>query len=403
MPMVSTLFPGKLSFFNMQYRESKRMSAVQMPMIPVVGEWVAQHPGTISLGQGVVHYSAPAAVHQACATSAIEPRVDRYALVRGIDELLEQIETKVCSENGIAMAEQVSVVTAGSNMGFMNAILSIADVGEEVILLSPYYFNHEMAIEISGCCPVIVPTDDNYQIDQAAIEQAITPKTRAIVTVSPNNPTGAVYSAASLTAINRLCRDRGIYHISDEAYEYFVYGREPHFSVASLEDAAGHTISLFTLSKAYGMAGWRCGYMLIPKHLEVAVKKIQDTNLVCPPIMNQIAATAALEQGIAWCKERIAGFRPVRDQVLEQMTKLGDRCQIPTPEGAFYALLKLDTDKQDLEIVESLIREFGIAVMPGCTFGVTSECSIRIAFGALDAATVAEGISRLTRGLSKLL
>jgi len=276
-------------------------------------------------------------------------------------------------------------------------------VDDEIILLSPYFFNHEMAVELAGCRPVIVSTDADCQLDLAAIESAITPRTRAVVTVSPSNPTGAVYSRESLAAVNTLCKTRGVYHISDEAYEYFVYGGQQHFSAASLPNIDEHTISLFTLSKAYGMAGWRCGYMVIPEHLEVAVTKIQDTNLVCPPIINQIAATVAMKAGAAWCSERIAGFEQVRDMVLSELLPLGNRCRVPKPDGAFYALMHLDTDKSDLEIVEALIRQFGIAVMPGVTFGVEKGCSLRIAYGALDAETVAEGMGRLTRGLDALL
>ena len=385
---------------------SRRMDQVQSPMIPVVGEWIRQHPGTISLGQGIVHYSPPHEVGIAVSEAAkTDPRIHRYGHVRGIDELLFEIQRKVKGENEIDIeANDASiVVTTGSNMGFLNAVLSIADPGEELILLSPYYFNHEMAIDIAGCRPVIVPTNSNYQLDIAAMEAAISPKTRAIVTVSPNNPTGAVYSPDDLIAVNRLCQQRGIYHISDEAYEYFVYGDSTHFSPASLPGSDQHTISLYTLSKAYGMAGWRLGYMIIPSHLEMDIKKIQDTNLVCPPIINQLAGAAAMRIGAEWCRDQIASFGSVRDLVLDGLTELGHRCEVPGPDGGFYVLARLETSRTDLEIVEQLIRRFGIAVMPGSTFGVSQGCSIRIAYGALDSNSVAEGIRRIVPGLKTLL
>ncbi len=378
-------------------------------MIPVVGEWIAACPGTISLGQGIVHYGPPTEIQNAVVQAMQSgPRVDRYCLVRGIDELLLEIEQKLKTDNQIDAMDSALVVTAGSNMGFQNAVLAIADVDDEIILLSPFYFNHDMAIDVAACRTVVVPTDDNYQIDLRAIESAITPKTKAIVTVSPSNPTGVVYSRESLTALNQLCRNRGIYHISDEAYEYFVYSGQEHFSPGSLPDSADHTISLFSLSKAYGMAGWRTAYMVIPKHLETAVKKIQDTNLVCPPVLNQFAAATALRAGKSWCMQQTGGFKEVRDLVLSKLSSLGDRCEVPHPDGAFYVLAKLTTDKTDMEIVERLIREFGIAVMPGSTFGVTEHdvpqgCSIRIAYGALNRDSVAEGMGRLVQGLDSLL
>ena len=387
----------------MSERSTLRMQNVQSPVIPIVGEWTAAHPGTISLGQGIVHYEAPtAAVDAAAEALQHDSSIHRYHSVRGIDCLLDAIRKKVTGENELQLEQAALVVTAGSNMGFLNAVLAIADVDDEIILLRPYYFNHEMAINLAGCRPVLVDTDSQYQIDGARLAAAITSRTKAIVTVSPNNPTGAVYSRDSLTAVNRLCRERGIYHISDEAYEYFHYGDQPHFSPGSLAQADGHTISLFTLSKAYGMAGWRVGYLVLPQRLELAVKKIQDTNLVCPPILNQIAATAALGAGCAWCRERIARFSNVRDLVLEKLDLLGDRCQVPRPEGAFYALIQLDSARSDLELVQTLIRDFGVAVLPGGTFGVQAGCALRLAFGALDRDTVAEGMGRLVKGLQCL-
>lgn len=381
-----------------------RIQKVQSPVIPIVGEWTVQHPGTISLGQGVVHYAAPQVAGQAVVKAIGEdPSIDRYHSVRGIDGLLERIREKLQAENGLSLEQAAVVVTAGSNMGFLNAVLAIADVGDEIILLRPFYFNHEMAIDLAGCRAVHVDTDQDYQIDVAQLEAAVTEKTRAIVTVSPNNPTGAVYSRDALTDVNTLCQGRGIYHISDEAYEYFHYDADPHFSPGSLTDAQRHTISLYTLSKAYGMAGWRMGYMAIPEHLEMAVKKIQDTNLVCPPIANQIAAGAALDAGRGWCLERIDRFREVRDLVLTELDSLGPRCRVPRPDGAFYALAQLDTSQTDMFLVERLIREYGVAVLPGSTFGVQAGCALRLAYGALEKDTVAEGIGRFVRGLRKLL
>ena len=388
----------------MKTESTQRMNRVQTPMIPIVGEWISQHPGTISLGQGVVHYAPPPEVALAVVNGANDPRIHRYGFVRGMPELLQEVERKVTFENGIPLSgQQCVVVTAGSNMGFLHTVLAIADVDDEVILLSPFYFNHEMAIEIAGCRPIIVPTDREYQLDFARIQAALTPRTRAIVTVSPSNPTGAVYSPTALAAVNRLCRERGVYHISDEAYEYFVYDSAKHFSPASLPDSAPHTISLYSLSKAYGMAGWRAAYMVVPGHLETSIKKIQDTNLVCPPIVSQMAATAALRLGRDWCTDKITSFAAVRELVLEQLATLGSCCRVPRPAGAFYVLIELDTDRTDLELVERLIREHGIAVMPGSTFGVADRCALRIAYGALDRETVQQGMGRLVRGLSQLL
>lgn len=384
--------------------QSRRIQQVQTPVIPVIGELIQRHPGTISLGQGVVHYSPPASVALAVAASAGDPRLARYGLAFGIPELLAQLNAKLATDNEVRLGDGHRVaVTSGSNMAFVNAILSIADVGDEIVLLSPYYFNHEMAVRMVGCVPVVVPTDDNYQPRLDAIAAAITPRTRAVVTVSPNNPSGAVYPESSLRAINSLCRDHGLFHIADEAYEYFTYGDARHFSPAAIEGSAGHTISCYSLSKSYGMAGWRVGYMVFPARLEEAVKKIQDTNLICPPLMTQIAAVAALQEGAAWCRRQTAGFGAVRDLVLGELRTLGSRVRVPMPGGAFYALVQVESRTDDMTLVASLIRDHGVAVLPGSTFGMTHDCFLRVAFGALATETVAEGMGRLVRGLKALV
>ena len=130
------------------------------------------------------------------------------------------------------------MVTAGANMAFMHAVMAITTPGDEVILPIPFYFNHEMAIEMAGCRAVRVPTDERYQLDLDAIDRAITSRTRAVVTISPNNPSGAVLDPASLRAVNELCRMRGLYHIADEPYEYFTYGSARHFSPQEIVELA---------------------------------------------------------------------------------------------------------------------------------------------------------------------
>src|SRR6266545_4276167 len=261
-----------------------RMQAVQSPVIPIIGELIRSTPGTISLGQGIVSYGPPRESLVAAAEFGRTLEEHRYGPVEGTPALVAAIGEKLQRENGIDVArDRRIVVTAGGNMAFMNAVLAITDPGDEVLLLTPFYFNHDMAIVLAGCRTVAVPTDANYQVSLEAIREALTPRTRAIVTVSPNNPSGAVYDEATLRAVNALCRERGLYHINDEAYEYFTYDGVRHVSPGAIEEGRDHTISLYSLSKAYGFASWRIGYMVIPEHLFESVNKIQDTNLICPP------------------------------------------------------------------------------------------------------------------------
>ncbi len=295
------------------------------------------------------------------------------------------------------------VVTAGANMGFVNAVLAITDPGDEVILNLPYYFNHEMAVAIADCKAVCVPTDDEYQLQPDAIAGAITDRTRAVVTISPNNPTGAVYRESDLRQVNEICDRNGMCHISDEAYEYFTYDGAEHFSPGSIDGSCEHTISLFSLSKAYGFASWRIGWMVIPEHLYMPIKKIQDTILICPPVVSQFAAVGAMKAGADYCRQRLQTTTEVRRIVLDQLETIRDLVTVPRADGAFYFLLRVHKNADSMELVRQLIEEHKVAVIPGQTFGMKDKCYLRVAYGALQKATAAEGISRLVSGLKDML
>ena len=386
--------------------ESLRLRAIQSPIIPVVADLIRSCPGTISLGQGIVNYGPPPAALDQLAAFLASPANHQYQSVAGLPALVAAIEAKLAAENGLRVgAENRVMVTAGGNMAFINAVLAIADPGDEIILPTPYYFNHEMAITMASCRPVLVPTDASYQLDVAALRAAITPRTRAIVTVSPNNPSGAVYPEVTLRAVNALCAERGIFHISDEAYEYFTYDGAAHFSAGSIAGSAAHTISLFSLSKAYGFASWRIGWLVFPQTLESAMRKIQDTILICPPVISQYAALGALAAGAGFVREKLRGIAEVRTVVQRELAALAAEgiAEIPPADGAFYFLLRVKFPLPPMELVECLIREHRVAAIPGSAFGLDRGCHLRVAYGALQKETATEGIGRLVRGLRAIV
>jgi len=251
---------------------------------------------------------------------------------------------------------------------------------------------------------VLVPTDRNYNLDLDAMRAAITPRTRAIVTVSPNNPSGVVYPESDLRAVNELCAARGLYHINDEAYEYFTFDDARHFSPASLPEAAAHTISLYSMSKAYGFASWRIGWVVYPAALEQAMTKIQDTILICPPAISQLAARGALSAGRQWVADHMRMLAQTRATVRDELRMLAHDglAETPPAQGALYFLLRPKTSLPPLDYVTRLIRDHRVAAIPGDAFGLVQGCALRIAYGALDAATAAEGVGRLVAGVRAL-
>ncbi|MCC7008107.1 MAG: pyridoxal phosphate-dependent aminotransferase [Acidobacteria bacterium] len=379
--------------------QSQRLAAVQAPVIPIIARWIAETPGTIALGQGLVSYPPPPEAVEAARRFGTSLEDHHYGPIEGLPSLVGALEDKLARENGIAVrpASRV-VVTAGANLAFMNAVLAVTDPGDEVILPVPFYFNHEMAVTMAGARPVAVRSTDRDQLDVEAIAAAITPRTRAVATVSPNNPTGAVYPESDLRRVNALCREHGLFHVHDETYEYFVYGPERHFSPGAIDGAADHTITLFSLSKAYGLASWRVGYMVIPESLWEAIDKIQDTMVICAPSVSQHAALAAVACGRPYTERQLGPLRAARAIMQRELGRASQVCEVPPAAGAFYFFVRVFTSMDSLVLTERLIREHGVAVVPGRVFG-ESSCAIRVSYGVTDAATAEEGARRLADGL----
>ena len=383
---------------------ASRVEHIQAPVIPIVGQWIRETPGTISLGQGVVYFNPPPTIETKIRKFLQDSQLNKYGSVNGIPPLLEAIQLKLKKEDGIeSISGRKLMVTAGGNMAFSHAIFSICNPGDEVILPIPFYFNHEMAIELAGCKPILVPTDANYQLQLPLLAKAITRRTRAIVTISPNNPTGAIYPAMELYKVNQLCKEKGLFHIHDAAYEYFSYGEEEPVNPASFPGSEPHTFSLHSLSKSYGFASWRIGYVLYPAALYESMRKIQDTHLICPSIIAQYAALAAMEAGKLYPTQHLPTIQRSRNIFLEHLNTIQDICTVPEAMGAFYFLLKLDTEMSSMELVERLIREYQVATIPGSAFALTDGCYIRIAYGALQETQAQVGIQRLVKGLREIV
>ena len=374
------------------------MAQVVTPIIPTIAALARANAGTISLGQGVVSYGPPAEAIDKLPALLADPQLHKYQPVSGYAPLLDAVRAKLQTENGIR-TEGVSevMVTAGSNMAFLNSVLAVGDPGDEFILPMPFYFNQEMAIRMCGCVPVPVPTREDFSLDVDALARAITPRTRAIVTVSPNNPTGAVYGEADLRAVNALCARAGIYHFSDEAYEYFTYEGTRHFSPGSIPGAHAHTLSFYSLSKNFGMASSRVGYVVFPAALFDAMNKVQDTNLICAPVPSQLLAVEALKLGRAWVQPKVEQLARVRAAVHASLAELGPLVQFPRTQGAFYVLMRLPGVDDALAFNRAMIEKHRVATIPGFAFGLTDTRAAnyqRLSYGALDAQTVAQGVQR---------
>jgi len=377
-----------------------RLNAVQDPVIPIMGELILQSPGTLSLGQGMVHWGPPPQALQAAREAIDDGDLHAYGPMAGDQALRDAVGRWLQHHHKLDLAGSAVLITTGSNMAFHAIAQVLCDPGDECILPVPYYFNHAMAIQLAGGVPVAV--EAGVIPDPERLAAAITPRTRAIVTISPNNPSGAVFPRAVLEAINRLCADRGLLHISDEAYALFAHGDAAVWSPGQGSGSGAHTVTLGSLSKSYGMAGWRIGWAVVPERLLEAIAKVQDTIQICPPRLNQRAAAGALAAGAPWCQTRIQGLGQQRRQVLAALDEANAPWRLlAPPDGAFYALLQLDSPLSGDAAMERLIREHRVALVSGDSFGLRG-CCLRLSYGMLQAVDLAEALDRLRHGLLAL-
>jgi len=356
----------------------------------------------ISLGQGLPFFGPPSEVVSSISKVLSSRRSFEYTEDAGARSFRDAIADKLQKENLFKVDPQKNIiVTAGGNQAFVIASMMVTDIGDEIILPSPYYFNHKMAIELVGCHPIFVDTDENYQLDALKIFEKITEKTKAIVTISPNNPTGIVYSENTLKEINNYCRDNKIYHISDEVYEHFLFDNATHTSPAVFDINLKHTISIFSFSKSFGMGGYRIGYMVVPVALYNEGLKVQDTVGVCAPAIAQIAAEAAYRSSLGYTNRYLPTIAKTRKIFIERLKGLS-YLEMPTSKGAFYFFLKLHTKKSSWDIAKKLIEKYGVITIPGDAFGATFP-SLRLSYGNLTEFFAEEGISRLINGLDEIL
>lgn len=307
------------------------------------------------------------------------------------------------------------MITAGANQAFVNVILALCDGGDEVLLILPYYFSHYNALAVTGVTPVCVPVDKRTLLPHvASIRERISGRSRALVVVNPGNPSGKVFDRVLMDSITRLCRDQKIWLIIDEAYREFAY--ESTAQLAYSPSADDGIIHIYTMSKAYGLAGWRIGAVMYPKRISEEMRKVQDTIPTHPAKFSEAVALEALRYNpVAHSIERpskvvqLGEVRKVFVRALRRVYRnsiLADRFVVP--DGAFYFFLpyntldgELPSRRSDMQVVEYLATQHNILVSPGFTFGM--EGYIRVSYGCVEISSADEVSSALALGLSIFL
>ncbi|XP_072964857.1 aromatic aminotransferase ISS1 isoform X2 [Typha angustifolia] len=383
---------------------AKRVLETENPVMVQIQELIRGAKDVMSLAQGVVYWQPPETALDKVKESVWEPSTSRYGADEGLPELRQALVEKLQRENKLTKSSVM--VTAGANQAFVNLVLTLCDPGDSVVMFAPYYFNAYMSFQMTGITNILVgpsnPTTLQPEVEwlkKTLSEGGNKPVPKLVTVVNPGNPSGAYIPKPILQKISDLCRSAGAWLVVDNTYEYFMYDGLKHFCI---ED--NHIINLFSFSKAYGMMGWRVGYIAYPTEVEglgAQLLKVQDNIPICASIIGQRLALYSLEVGPEWIRERVQILVKNRELLVKALAPLGEGA-IKGGEGAIYLWAKLpDRYSDDFEVVRWLVRRHGVVVIPGSASGGPGY--IRISFGGLEEADCEVAGGRLRRGIEELV
>ena len=375
---------------------SERVRSVKPSGIRRFFDIAASMPELISLGVGEPDFTTPEHIREA-AIASIRAGHTHYTSNYGTLALRQAIARELSERNGLIYRPENEIcVTVGVSEAVDLALRAVIDPGDEVLTPDPGYVAYEAGIIFAGGVPVPVPTTaaTGFAPQAQAFAERITPRTKAILLGSPNNPTGSVITRAELEGLAALARQHDLIVISDEIYSRLIYGVE-HVAVASLPGMWERTITLNGFSKAYAMTGWRVGYAAAPPAILEAMLKIHQYAIMCAPTDAQAAALQALEHGEPDVQSMVAEYQRRRHLMVAGLNRMGLTCH--DPSGAFYVFPDITSTGMTSEaFVELLIREEQVAVVPGDAFGHAGAGYVRMAYCvAYDRLT--EALDRIER------
>lgn len=359
-----------------------------------------QGVNVVNLGGGDPDFDTPRHIVNA-GVEAIRGGQTHYVASQGIPAFRKAIAEKLSRENGLSYdPDREIVATASGKLALYIALESLLDPRDEVLYLEPAWVSYRPLIELIGGCPVAVSLSpaDNFAVRSTLLERKITPRTKAILINSPNNPTGRVLGPEELQVIREVALKHDLWVVSDEIYEHLVYDGHRHVSFATLPEMRDRTVVVNGMSKAYAMTGWRIGYLAAPSVLSEQILKVQQHVVTCAASFGQIAATEALQGPQDCVKTMRQEYDKRRRRIAEALNSIpGVRC--PLPEGAFYFFPEVDyRDYDSWQIAEYLISEAHVAVTPGQAFGEAARKNIRLTY-ATSMANLLEAVERMRRAL----
>ena len=364
---------------------AKRAEDIKSPKFGVIAEvrkCIEGLTDVINLGYGEPDFPTPMHIREA-AKKAIDEGFTHYVLPpEGLPELRSAIAGKVSSKNGFDVDPWTEVlVTAGVQEAINHTMLSILEPGDEVIIADPYYYSHALAVIFSGGIPIYTELKENrdFRADPEDIEKKVTSKTKAILLIDPNCPTGSLLTMEDLNAVAQIATRHGLFVVTDEIYEDLVYDGAKHYSIASFPGMKERTISTFGFSKSYAMTGWRVGYIVGSKDLMRVLKEVHAQLTICTNSISQKAALTALTGSQECVEEMRRSYESRRNLLAAGLNKLGIVCN--PPKGSFY--LYTDVSRFNLsstEFAKLLARDAKVLGYPGTAYSLSKSSDRYVRF-----------------------
>lgn len=324
----------------------------------------------------------PEHINTAAVQAVSEGLTGGYSETAGLLSLREEIVLKLERDNGITASPSEIIVTVGAIEGLAAAVMAVVDPGDEVIIPVPGYSTHIRQVVLASGQPVLVPAfqEESFRLDLERIREAVSPKTKAILYSSPNNPTGSVYGREELEGLAAIALENNLVVITDEAYEYFVFDGGSNISIASLEGMSERVISCYTFTKTYAMTGWRIGYLHASETWIPQINKTHIPLSICAPVVSQYAALAALRGPQDCVKDFKTHYQRTRDLMCSRLDRLPNVFSYCKPKGSYLMFPRVDLpdEKDSMVFAKKLLQEARVSTTPGIAF--KGEGHVRMSF-----------------------
>ena len=357
----------------------------------------------IGFGAGEPDFPTPEHIVEAAVAAAKDPKNHKYTPAAGLPELREAIAEKTSRDSQYPVEAAQVLVTNGGKQAVYASLAALVDPGDEVLLPAPYWTTYPEAIKLAGgsTVEVFAGPEQQYKVTVEQLEAAVTGRTKALMFVSPSNPTGAVYSPEETRAIGRWAAERGLWVITDEIYEKLTYDGVPFTSIATVPELADQVVILSGVAKTFAMTGWRVGWMVGPSDVIKAATTLQTHLTSNVANVSQRAALAAVTGPVEPIEAMREAFDRRRKLIVERLNRVAG-FQTPVPQGAFYAYVDARgalnkeydgaTPTTSAELAELILEQAKVAVVPGEAFGPSGYLRLSYALGDED---LVEGISRI--------